>query len=335
MVSLGGAIGGMFVGLIAPRIFVSYSELGLGFVVAAILAAITLRRMPILVWLTAIGVAGLCGFFWNKQLVQLQEDTRVMKRDFYGTLRTKDTGPETSDTAMRRLIHGVILHGEQYLKPEKRTEPTTYYGPDSGVGILIKIDNPQNQKVGVIGLGTGTLAAWGKPGDTYRFYDINPQVIEVAKTEFSFLGDSKANIETVLGDARLSLERDEPQNFDVLVVDAFSSDAIPVHLITREAVATYLRHLKPSGGIAFHVTNRFLQLAPVVKQIADTLGLYTALVVDDADNTDFSKTDWVIVTRDKTLLDNPALAGKTTPIDEIKGLKLWTDDFSSLYQILK
>jgi SAM-dependent methyltransferase len=335
MVSLGGAIGGMFVGLIAPRIFVSYSELGLGFVVAAILAAITLRRMPILVWLTAIGVAGLCGFFWNKQLVQLQEDTRVMKRDFYGTLRTKDTGPETSDTAMRRLIHGVILHGEQYLKPEKRTEPTTYYGPDSGVGILIKIDNPQNQKVGVIGLGTGTLAAWGKPGDTYRFYDINPQVIKVAKTEFSFLGDSKANIETVLGDARLSLERDEPQNFDVLVVDAFSSDAIPVHLITREAVATYLRHLKPSGGIAFHVTNRFLQLAPVVKQIADTLGLYTALVVDDADNTDFSKTDWVIVTRDKTLLDNPALAGKTTPIDEIKGLKLWTDDFSSLYQILK
>ena len=160
-------------------------------------------------------------------------------------------------------------------------------------------------------------------------------MIEVAKTEFSFLGDSKANIETVLGDARLSLERDEPQNFDVLVVDAFSSDAIPVHLITREAVATYLRHLKPSGGIAFHVTNRFLQLAPVVKQIADTLGLYTALVVDDADNTDFSKTDWVIVTRDKTLLDNPALAGKTTPIDEIKGLKLWTDDFSSLYQILK
>ena len=335
MVSLGGAIGGMFVGLIAPRIFVSYSELGLGFVVAAILAAITLRKQPILVWLTAIGFAGLCGFFWNKQLVQLMEDTRVMKRDFYGTLRTKDTGPATSDDGMRRLIHGVILHGEQYLKPEKHGELTTYYGPDSGVGILIKIDNPQNQKVGVIGLGTGTLAAWGKPGDTFRFYDINPQVIEVAQSEFTYLRDSKANIETVLGDARLSLEREELQNFDVLVVDAFSSDAIPVHLITREAMVTYLKHLKPGGGIAFHVTNRFLRLAPVVKQIADTLGLYTALVIDEAENTDFSKTDWVIVTRDKALLSNPALAGKTSDIDVIPGLKLWTDDFSSLYQILK
>ena len=125
------------------------------------------------------------------------------------------------------------------------------------------------------------------------------------------------------------------QQYDVIAIDAFSSDSIPVHLITREAMVTYLKHLKPGGGIAFHVTNRFLRLAPVVKQIADTLGLYTALVIDEAENTDFSKTDWVIVTRDKALLSNPALAGKTSDIDVIPGLKLWTDDFSSLYQILK
>jgi SAM-dependent methyltransferase len=335
MVSLGGALGGMFVGLIAPRLFTSYAELGLGFVLTAVLAAITLRRSPILVWLTAICLAGLCGFFWNKQLTQLKEDARVMKRNFYGALRTKDTGPATSPDAMRRLIHGVILHGEQYLNPGRRTEPTTYYGPDSGVGIAIKIVNPANQHVGVIGLGTGTLAAWGKPGDNYRFYDINPQVIEVAQSEFSFLKDSKANIETVLGDARLSLEREAPQHFDVLVIDAFSSDAIPVHLITREAMAVYLHHLKPGGVITFHVTNRFLRLAPVVKQIAGSYGLHTTLVVDEAEGTDFSKTDWVIVTRDKALFANEAFAGKTAAIDEIPGLKLWTDDFSSLYQILK
>jgi SAM-dependent methyltransferase len=335
MVSLGGALGGMFVGLVAPRIFTSYAELGLGFVVTAILGAITLRRAPILVWLTAISLAGVCGFFWNKQISQLQEDARVMKRNFYGTLRTKDTGPESSPDAMRRLIHGVILHGEQYLNPAKRGELTTYYGPDSGVGIAIKTINPENQRVGVIGLGTGTLAAWGKSGDVFRFYEINPQVIEVAQSEFSYLRDSKAGIETVLADARLSLERETPQKFDVLVVDAFSSDSIPVHLITDEAMAVYMRHLKPGGAVAFHVTNRFLRLAPVVKKIADKHGLYTALIIDDAEETSFSKTDWVLVTRDKTLLDNPALAGKTTAIDEIAGLKLWTDDFSSLYQILK
>ena len=166
------------------------------------------------------------------------------------------------------------MHGEQYLKPSRRREPTSYYGPDSGVAIAIKYIHPETHRVGVIGLGAGTLALWGKPGDTYRFYDIDPHVIEIAQTEFSFLEDSEATIETSLGDARLSLEREAPQNFDVLVVDAFSSDSIPVHLITKEAMAVYLKHVKPGGAVVFHVTNRFLELAPVVKQIADSHGLH-------------------------------------------------------------
>ena len=335
MVSLGGALGGMFVGLIAPRIFPTYYELGLGFVLTALLAAVTLRRMPFFVWLVAIAMAGVCGYFWNKQIDQLKEDARVMVRNFYGALRTKDTGPETSEDAVRRLIHGVILHGEQYLKPERRSEPTTYYGPDSGVALAIKNINPDGQRVGVIGLGTGTLAVWGKPGDSYRFYDINPQVIEVAQSEFTYLKDSKATIETSLGDARLNLEREAPQNFDVLVVDAFSSDSIPVHLITGEAMAVYLKHVKPGGAVVFHVTNRFLKLAPVVKSLADSFGLYAALIVDDSEETNFSKTDWVIVTRDQALVDSGAIAGKASEFDAIPGLKLWTDDFNNLFQILK
>ena len=335
MVSLGGALGGMFVGLVAPRIFPTYYELGLGFVLTALLAAVTLRRMPFFVWLVAIAMAGVCGYFWNQQVGQLKEDARVMVRNFYGTLRTKDTGPETSEDAVRRLIHGVILHGEQYLKPERRTEPTTYYGPDSGVALAIRNISPDHQRVGVIGLGTGTLAVWGKPGDTYRFYDINPHVIEVAQSEFTYLKDSKAKIEVSLGDARLNLEREAPQSFDVLVVDAFSSDSIPVHLITREAMAVYLKHVKPGGAVVFHVTNRFLKLAPVVKSLADSLGLYAALIIDDADETSFSKTDWVIVTRDRALIDSGAIAGKAGEFDAIPGLKLWTDDFNNLFQILK
>jgi hypothetical protein len=336
MISLGGALGGMFVGLVAPRIFPAYYELGLGFVVAAILAAVTLRKQPFFVWILPIALAGVCGYFWNKQVVQLHEDTRMMVRDFYGTLRTKDIGTAASDDGVRRLIHGVILHGEQYLKPERRDLPTTYYGPDSGVALAIRhTPQQENQQVGVIGLGTGTLAAWGKPGDTYHFYDINPQVIAIAQSEFTFLKDSKATVEISLGDARLSLEREPPHEFDVLVVDAFSSDSIPVHLITKEAMAVYLKHVKPSGAIVFHVTNRFLKLAPVVKQLADDFGLYTALIVDEADDTAFSKTDWVIVTQDKALVDNEAIARKTTAIDAIPGLRLWTDDFNNLYQILK
>ncbi len=336
MISLGGALGGMFVGLVAPRIFPTYYELGLGFVVAAVLATVTLRKQPFFVWILPIALAGVCGYFWNKQVVQLHEDTRVMVRDFYGTLRVKDIGTAESDDGVRRLIHGVILHGEQYLKPERRTLPTTYYGPDSGAALAIKNTQQQeNQQVGVIGLGAGTLAVWGKPGDNYHFYDINPQVVDIAKTEFTYLKDSKAAVEISLGDARLSLERETPHGFDVLVVDAFSSDSIPVHLITKEAMAVYLKHVKSTGAVVFHVTNRFLKLAPVVKQIADDLGLYTALIVDEADETGFSKTDWVIVTRDKALVDNEAIAQKTTAIDVIPGLRLWTDDFNNLYQILK
>jgi len=335
MVSLGGAVGGMFVGLVAPHIFPTYYELGLGFVLMAILAAVTLRKLPFLVMASAIGLAGICGYFWNKQVVQLKEDTRVMTRNFYGTLRTKDVGDVDSDDRVRRLIHGVILHGEQYLKPERQTEPTTYYGPDSGVVLALKNTRQDQQRVGVIGLGTGTLAVWGKTGDTYHFYDINPQVIEIARTEFTYLEESKAEVEISLGDARLSLEREPPQDFDVLAVDAFSSDAIPVHLITREAMAVYLRHVKPDGAVVFHVTNRFLKLAPVVKQIANSLGLYSALIVDEAEDDRFSKTDWVIVTRDKALIEKPAIAAKASAFDEIPHLRLWTDDFNNLYQILK
>jgi hypothetical protein len=335
MISLGGALGGMFVGLLAPRLFPTYYELGLGFVVAAILGAVTLRKQPLFVWLLPIALAGVCGFYWNKQVEQLRDNTRVMVRNFYGTLRTKDIAFDNDNESVRRLIHGVILHGEQYLKPERRTSPTTYYGPDSGVALAIRNTHQESQHVGVIGLGTGTLAAWGKPGDTYHFYDINPQVVEIAQSEFTYLKDSKAGTEISLGDARLSLEREAPHEFDVLVVDAFSSDSIPVHLITKEALTVYLKHVKPDGAIVFHVTNRFLKLAPVVKKLADDLGLYSALIIDDADDTAFSKTDWVIVTRDQALIAREAIAQKATEIDVIPGLRLWTDDFNNLYQILK
>ena len=190
----------------------------------------------------------------------------------------------------------------------------------------------------MIGLGTGTIAAYGREGDLYRFYDIDPHVVALAKSEFSFLADSAARIEISLGDARLAMEREPPQRFDVLAVDAFSSDAIPVHLITREALATYLRHMKPDGIVAFHVSNRFLDLIPVVARIAEELDVHAMLVSDDPDEDDDrrSRSDWVLVSKDEKALEAPAIeAAGGAEAEDRPQWRTWTDDYSNLIQILK
>lgn len=335
MVALGGALGGVAIGFVAPKLFSTYYEFGIGLVFTLLLAAYLIRRAHLFIPLLAVGVAGFSAYNVYHHIDSLSHDARLMARNFYGTLRVKDTGPDTSEHAVRRLIHGVIMHGEQYLAPERRAEPTTYYGPNAGVSRVIRASMNGPMRVGVVGLGTGTLATYGRQGDVYRFYEINPQVVDVAQREFFFLSDSPAKIETVLGDARLAMEREAPQNYDILVVDAFSSDSIPVHLVTRQAMAVYLKHIRSDGVIAFHVTNRFLKLAPVVKRIADEYGLRTALIVDEAEETDLAKTDWVLVTRNGRLLDREDLARAAEKIQEIPHLRVWTDDFNNLFQILK
>ncbi len=333
MVSLGGALGGLAVGMVAVKFFNTYYEFGIGLVVALVIAAYVTRLMHPLVPMLALAAIGFSGFHIYHYITSLTSNTIVMTRNFYGTLRVKDVG--TGNDAMRRMMHGVIMHGEQHLAAGKRNMPTTYYGETSGIALAIRVLDAPGLQVGVVGLGTGTLAVYGKKGDVYRFYEINPQVVDVARREFSFLGDSRAKIDTVLGDARLAMEREAPRNYDILAIDAFSSDSIPVHLITREAMAVYLRHMKPGGIIAFHVTNRFLHLAPVVKRIAEEIGLHAALISDDAENSDLSRTDWVLVTRNKALLERPEIAKHAAEIEAIPGLRVWTDDFNNLFQILK
>jgi SAM-dependent methyltransferase len=333
MVSLGGALGGFFIGFVAPHVFATYYEFGLGLVVTLLLAAFIVRRMPLFVPLLVVGATGFTAYHVYYYIESLSQNTLVMRRSFYGTLRVRDI--DSGDAAVRRLMHGVIMHGEQYLSPKRRAEPTTYYGPSSGIGLTIKELSAKPMRVAVVGLGTGTLATYGRTGDVYRFYELNSQVIDIARSQFTFLNDSRATIETVLGDARLNLEREAPQNFDVIAIDAFSSDSIPVHLLTREAMAVYLKHLKPDGVLAFHVTNRFLRLAPVVKAIADEYQLKSALVVDEAEESDLAKTDWVLVTRNGRILERKEIASVTTPIDRIRGLAVWTDDYNNLFRILK
>lgn len=338
MISLGGAVGGLLVGFVAPKLFNTYYEFGIGLVFTLLLAAYVSRRNPLVVPVLALVAAGFSIFHVHTYINMLSSDARVMSRNFYGTLRVKDFGDEKSRDGARRLMHGVIMHGEQFLMPERRMEPTTYYGPESGIGriIGIKRDAAKEVRVGVVGLGAGTLAVYGRAGDHYRFYEINPQVIDVAMKEFSFLTQTPAKIENLLGDARLTMEREPAQRYDVLAIDAFSSDSIPTHLMTHEAMGVYLKHVKPDGVIAFHVTNRFLDLPPVVKRIADEHGLHTVMVSHDPDDaSDLARTDWVLVSRDAKVLADKRITEHSEKIGEIPGLRLWTDSFNNLFKILK
>ena len=289
----------------------------------------------ILVCSGAGGHAGsLSPFALLAEVREFYDGTITATRNFYGVLRVWQTGSD--DNVRRSLIHCTIMNGNQYRDATLRKEPTTCYTATSGDCRAIESMHPRIEplKVGIIGLGTGTIAAWGAKGDIYRFYDINPSVVDIARRDFTYLEDSEATIQTPLGDARLVLEREPSQGFDILAIDAFSSDAIPVHLITSEALAIYRRHMKPSGIIAFHVTNRFLNLVPVVEALAHAHELAVAWVSDDGDGV-ASRSDWVLLSPDAEALKKPLIAEATTPIEPRRDWRLWTDDFNNLVQVLK
>lgn len=338
LLACGGALGGIAVGLVAPRVLPGYYELGLGLALSALAgAAVGWRSLPARLAGLALALACLAGL--AVQVHDDQADARLLQRNFYGTLSTLDTHRDDPADDVRQMYHGSVKHGEQYLAAARRREPTTYYGASAGVGRALHaaMDRaPQRPlRVGLIGLGAGTLASYGRPGDLYRVYEINPQVFDAADREFSFLRDSPATIERVLGDARLALEREPAQRFDVLAVDAFSGDSVPIHLITTQALALYERHLAPGGVIAFHVTNRFLNLPPVVQQIAWARGLHALYVHDEAEGSDLRRTDWVLVAREPSAFEHPGLHGSGTPFPVIPGLHAWTDDFNNLFGVLR
>jgi len=337
MISLGGALGSALIGIVAPLVLPAYFELAGGLVVAALLLLWQVRRQPLvfgaLAFVAVLGTIG-CAI-WSVR--EFYEGVIVSKRNFYGVLRVQEWSRDTI-SHRRSLIHGTIMHGTQYMEPDFRRRPTTYYTGTSGIGLLLEALHPTSKalKVGVIGLGTGTLAYYGARGDVYRFYDINPEVMRVAQKEFTYLQDSDATIELALGDARLSLEREPSQQFDVLAIDAFSSDAIPVHLITTEAVDVYLKHMKPGGVIAFHVTNRYLNLVPVVAKLAEAHKLYMVHIADNGgENSMASRSDWLLLSDRRESLAYPTLTDAATDVETRKDWRLWTDDYNNLVQVLK
>jgi SAM-dependent methyltransferase len=335
MISLGGALGAIFVGLAAPHLFTAIYELPLALIFTALLAVAALWPQGWLVRLFWIAAAASMAFVLVRNVRGYEKDTIVRVRSFYGALRVRQFTNWLKEP-YRTLYHGKIEHGAQYVNPPSSLLPTTYYGPDSGVGLALAHCCANAKRVGAIGLGTGTLAAYGKTSDYFRFYEINPQVIAIARSSFSYLRDSPARIDVVLGDARLSLQNEPPQDFDVLAVDAFSGDAIPVHLLTREAFAVYLRHLKPDGILAVHTSNTYLNLPPVVQLLAADAGRDAQLIINEDNHRKLiDSSDWVLVTRNRRFLDSIDTTVLIEPISVPPNLRVWTDDFNNLFQILR
>ncbi len=415
LISLGGALGGFFVAIVAPALFKDYRELQLGLwllsyalgvlcfrhrsrelalaaglgtlaiaaglpalksmfddspglgaeyaaffkdywryivptVVVLALTTLDLRRFrPSAVWTPRMGslvmalCVGLGAFFvvtWDDK-----SSNRLLNatRNFYGTLKVFDYYPGDAEDNYHLLLHGATTHGLQFTKPEKSLLATTYYAESSGVGLAIQALPEGPRRLGLVGLGTGSLSTYGRKGDYLRIYEINPAVATLARSQFKYLDYCQADVELAMGDARLVMEREiaanKPQRFDLLALDAFSSDAIPVHLLTKEAFELYLKQIKPGGVLAVHISNRYLDLKPVVEKLAAHYGLHVATISDD-DSSDWwvYATTWMLVTANKDFLEKGRIreaAAKEEPSKKTEKLPLWTDDFASVYSIMK
>lgn len=309
MLSVGGALGGLLVGLVAPAIFTAYFELPLGLFLCAALVVTVLWRELRPVWRGLLLVA-LLGYGWRLGDISQEyvQGYRRVVRNFYSQLRVQDS----TDAALgpqRTMLHGRINHGEQYTALAHRRQPTAYYCEKSGIGRAIRsLPQAQPLKLGVVGLGAGTLSVYGRAGDEMRIYEINEQVLDLARSEFSYLADTPARIVPVLGDGRLMLERESPQQFDLLAMDAFSGDSIPTHLLTLEAIQTYLGHLKPEGLLAIHITNHYLDLRPVMAAAAQHFGKAALLYELEPEDSDAycHRSIWVLFMRPENAASLPA-----------------------------
>jgi SAM-dependent methyltransferase len=344
MASAGGALGGIFVAVLCPLLFTTHVEMNLCVLGGTVVALLVLLEDARRTWLgdtprrrvlASMGYFALFLFVGTVQFDSVKGCSLATIRNFYGVLHVEG-GADAPGTS---LVHGRVIHGFQHRDPRLRHYPTTYYAPESGVGLTLRCLAPERRlRVGAVGLGSGTVAVYARPGDYYRFYEINPAVVEIAREHFTFLQDCQGTVEVVLGDARLSLEREPPQQFDVLVLDAFSGDAIPTHLLTREAFQVYARHLRPTGVIAVHISNRHLNLEPVVLRLAEH-STYRCLQVNSRANLSrgvmFSK--WMLITRNEQFLSHDAMQRAARDLSGRldDSFPLWTDQYSNLLQILK
>jgi hypothetical protein len=370
LIAAGGAVGGILVALAAPVVFSGYYEFPVGMAASCLMVLLAGRRRRVPAstparvrgrWPVRVlwGVAGLLAVFLLRELLDMQATPAgrrviAVDRNFYGAVRVSLDDPETPARRRMTMAHGTTIHGFQFRDQRRRREATMYYVRQSGVGLALsrhprRGGNPGGLRIGVIGLGTGTLAAYAQAGDYLRFYEINPSVVRLAEEQFTFLEDARAagaDLQVWLGDARIVLEQQlaqaQSQRFDILVVDAFSSDAIPVHLLTRQSADAYVGHLAPDGVLAIHVSNRSLDLSPVVRGLAEHLGQEACPIDCPAPPEEEGRpqpggaSEWILVTGNKQFLSDPEIArARHAWPAQARPPQLWTDDFSSLLGVLR
>jgi hypothetical protein len=347
--AFGGAVGGVFVALCAPRIFDSYVELRLGLILCALLIAaiearerrtVEIGKYAVPAWsLCVIGATILSLTFWAQSRVN-DKGLVASRRNFYGVCQLVSINADSDGSRIKLLRVGEIIHGAQFIEPQKSKWAIGYHGENSGVGIAMReLARRGSLRIGIVGLGVGTLAAYGRKGDYMRFYEINPIVKEFAERDFTYLRDSAAKTDVVMGDARLTLEAEADQHLDLLVLDAFSSDAVPVHLLTREAFNVYLRHLRDTNGvIAVNVSNKHLDLVPVVRRIAEELNLTCVSIPNRPviPGLWLYASHWVLLSSSKELEASPSVRSVATDVNRSgRRIPLWTDEHTSLWRILK
>ncbi len=341
-IAAGGAAGGLLIAAAAPVLLRNDYDLALLLPsVTRLVIWLAWRRIPAAepAWLRWSGLlfplylwvflTGSLALYLRAELA----DVLISVRNFYGPLRVTVRPATAASPEIIMLRNGNIVHGRELTAPDRFCEPVSYYAPKSGIGLTIREMGKQGPlNVGVIGLGAGTIAGYGRQGDVFRFYEINPQVRDLATGAFHYLS-CPAQSSVVLGDARLSLERENPQNFDVLALDAFTSDAIPVHLLTTEAFRLYWRHLKPDGILAVHVSNRYVDLAPIVARSAEESGKFARLITNVGDDVDVvvDGSYWVLVSSSADFFSRLPAQGQPIAI----GPRAWTDDYSNLWQSLR
>ncbi|MFN0169503.1 MAG: spermidine synthase [Bryobacteraceae bacterium] len=316
VVAAGGALGALFVSMLAPLVFSDYLEFQVGVIACLLLAVGLLYGYGSLRHMVRLGIVAMATFV---ALSYVRGDGKFRGRNFYGVLEVEDLG--AGEGAHRVIYHGSIRHGVQFLSPKLSRLPTSYYGLNSGAGRELAAIPPGNRRIGVIGLGAGTLATYARRGDTFRFYDINPMVADLARTRFRYLAECEGTVEVVIEDARLALAREAPQQYDLLAVDAFSGDAVPVHLLTREAFALYVSHLKPGGVLAVHVSSKYLDLVPVVLRLGAAVGREARVVANAPEPLQLvNAATWVVMKR--------SIPPRVDP-------RLWTDQVNNLLEVLK
>jgi hypothetical protein len=364
LISIGGALGGVFTALIAPQVFLGFSEypislLGCFGVVMWVVCRDLLKSRH--VWgrvAMACALAGLLGFsgLFAFQLNAEKDGLVTEVRGFYGMIKIFEANLGKQRTHKYKMYHGDIHHGFQYLHPEKRAWKVSYYGAESGIGFANRY-LPQRHdpnyafRLGIVGLGTGTMAVWANdvetaaarkssPNDAVYFYEIDPNVITLAESHFSYLQDARdrgVDVEISLGDARLVMEKQlsdgHPQAFDILAIDAFSGDSVPMHLLTKECFEIYQQHLKSDGVLAFHISSRYLNLRPVVQALADEFGYEMMLIRKKKNDLGESSSRWALLTKNPRFYRLPRVMQAHQEDSEVEPV-LWTDDYSSLLNAL-